>query len=124
MEELKKAFEVASEWYHKVCAETRDTATAYLKAILESKGGKIDNQGRLLDGIAVAYDGGNHPEYASCIDSVVIAIYIDGDTIMFELEDECVDIDRITTCDLEYVVSTINSELIWEKMKKEENSTT
>ena len=115
MEELKRDFEVAREWYHKVCGEVRDTAKEYLTRMLEGQPGKRIESGEdneYLDGIAVTYDGGNHPEYASCVISVVNGIWIDEKgTIMFGLEEEAVDIDRITTDDLVYIVETLNANI-------------
>ena len=114
MEDLKKNFEVSAEWYYRVCAEVRETSYAYLRKMLEGQPNKRiqrDEQ-EYLDGIAVTYDGGNHPEYASCVISVVYAIYLDEKgNIMFDLEEEAVDIDRITTDDLVYIVTELDKNL-------------
>lgn len=116
MEELKKNFETASAWYHRVCSEVWDTAKEYLTKMLEEQPDKRIERGEdndYLDGIAVAYDGGNHPEYASCVISVVNGIWIDEKgTIMFGLEEEAVSIDRITTDDLVYIVETLSTNII------------
>lgn len=114
MEELKRDFEVARKWYHEVCSEARETAKDYLAKMLEGQPDKRiqRDENEYLDGIAVTYDGGNHPEYASCVLSVVYAIYLDEKgTIIFDLEEEAVDIDRITTDDLVYIVTELDKNL-------------
>lgn len=114
MEDLKKEFNTAREWYYKVCSETRKASQNYLAKMLEGQPDKRiqRDENEYLDGIAVTYDGGNHPEYDSSVISVVYAIYIDEKgNIMFDLEEEAVDIDRITTDDLVYIVTELDKNL-------------
>ena len=97
--------------YYSVCAEMRLNAVNFLDNFLRENGGEITNEDErgLLDCIGVSYDGGNHPEYASCIFSTILAIRRGEDgTIFFDLEEES-DImsDRIVTDDLVYVVEQI-----------------
>lgn len=111
MEKLKETFLNKTKEYYSVCTEMRLNAVNFLDTFLRENGGEITNEDErgLLDGIGISYDGGNHPEYSSCIFSTIFAIRRGEDgTIFFDLEDEDnVMSDRITTDDLVYVVEQI-----------------
>lgn len=88
----------------KVCVE-------FLKSLIDANGGEIN--GKMLDGCYVAYDGGNHPEYASTIASNVERIYVEDGTLYFEIEDSPkYSIDRIMVNDLVYVCEDIMNNLL------------
>lgn len=87
----------------KVCVE-------FLKSLIDANGGEIN--GKMLDGCYVAYDGGNHPEYASTMASDVQRIYTEDGTLYFEIEDSPkYSIDRIMVNDLVYVCEDIMNNL-------------
>lgn len=111
--DYKELFKKSSQNYYKAVREVRENASAYLKEIVRSKGGEItdDDDDELLDGIAIAYDGGNHPEYASsAVCSLLSIVLNDEDELEFNVEDEDgLDLSRIGTTDLVYIVDTLNS---------------
>lgn len=111
--DYKELFKKSSQNYYKAIKEVREIASAYLKEIVRSKGGKItnDDDDELLDGIAIAYDGGNHPEYASsAVCSLLSIVLNDKDELEFNVEDEDgLDLSRISTTDLVYIVDTLNA---------------
>jgi len=108
----KELFKKSSQNYYKAIGEVREIASAYLKEIVRSKGGKIINdKDELLDGIAIAYDGGRHPEYASSMLCTLLSIVLnDKDELEFNVEDEDgLDLSRIDTSDLVYIVDTLDA---------------
>lgn len=71
-----------------------------------------------LDAICVSYDGGNHPEYASCLCSGVEGIFLSNKKIYLITEDsEKYDTDRISSGEL-YDVYNLISELCHCKFKR------
>lgn len=102
IKELFADFKAKTDEYVKVCKDMRNNSERLLRTLIEKNGGDIDRESELLDGVYVAYDGGNHPEYASCVACSVMRIYIgDDDKVYFDLEDEpeyC--IDRVNEGDL------------------------
>jgi hypothetical protein len=110
--EIKELFKKSSQNYYKAIGEVREISSAYLKEIVYSKGGKIviDDDDKLLDGIAITYDGGNHPEYASSVVCPLLSIVLnDEDELEFNVENEKgLDLSRITTEDLVYIVDTFS----------------
>lgn len=111
--DYKELFKKSSQNYYKAIREVREISSAYLKEIVRSKGGEItdDDDDELLDGIAIAYDGGNHPEYASsAVCSLRSIVLNDKDELEFNVEDEDgLDLSRIGTSDLVYIVDTLNA---------------
>jgi len=109
---IKELFNKSSQNYYKAIGEVREIASAYLKKIVRSKGGKIidNDDDELLDSIAIAYDGGNHPEYASSAVCPLLSIVLnDKDELEFNVEDEeGLDLSRITTEDLVYITDTFS----------------
>lgn len=111
MENIKKAFESFNEKhteYVKVSTTTRNEAERLIKSLIDHNGGDIDHDSELLDGICVSYDGGNHPEYASCICCSVMRIYLNGKKIYLDLEDESeYDLDRVSTEEIVWMCNDI-----------------
>lgn len=109
---IKELFKKSSQNYYKAIGEVREIASAYLKKIVRSKGGKIidNDDDELLDSIAISYDGGNHPEYASSAACSLLSIVLnDKDELEFNVEDEeGLDLSRITTEDLVYITDTFS----------------
>lgn len=93
--------------YNTVSLDVRTEGTKYIEDILKANGNKIkwDND-ELGEFVAVSYDGGNHPEYASNVYSTVYSINFNEDTKEVYLETEDTQeyyINSITTeelCDL------------------------
>ena len=93
--------------YNNVSLNLRIEGTKYIEDILKANGNKIKwDSNELGEFVAVSYDGGNHPEYASNVYSTVYSINFNEDTeeVYLEIEDtQEYSIDSITTeelCDL------------------------
>lgn len=90
--------------------EVQKQCVEFLESLIDSNGGEI--VGDLLDGVYVAYDGGNHPEYASTMASVIERIYVENGKLYFDLEDESqYSFDRVIVNDLIWVCEDIMNNL-------------
>lgn len=112
MEKVEKAKNVFQEnvgTYRKMVVEIRKNAIDFLTQFLNANNNKITNEDErgFLDGMSVMYDGGNHPEYAMGISSVLAISLDECGVLWFTLEDEEVDVDRIETNDLLWVAEDI-----------------
>lgn len=107
--EISVKYQELNEVHNKLIDITYDTqrvCVEFLKSLIDANGGEIN--GEMLDGCYVAYDGGNHPEYASTMSSDVERIYVEDGTLYFEIEDSPkYSIDRIMVNDLVYVCEDI-----------------
>jgi hypothetical protein len=102
MENLKETvanFKAKNEEYVKMGTTIRNAAERLIRELIEQEGGEINHRDNdLLDGIYVSYDGGRHPEYASCVACEVMRIYIKDDQIILDLEDAPeYNLDRVPT---------------------------
>lgn len=111
IENAKKLFEKNVNEYRNLESEIWKNATDFLTQFLKENNNKIDDEDErgLLDGIGVVYDGGNHPEYAMGLSSVLSISLDENDKLMFALEEEEVSVDRIETNDLLWIVEQIIS---------------
>ena len=112
MEKVEKAKNVFQEnvgTYRNMAVEIRKNAIDFLTQLLNANNNKIDcdDERGFLDGMSVMYDGGNHPEYAMGISSVSAISLDECGVLWFALEDEEVDVDRIDTGDLVWIVEDI-----------------
>jgi uncharacterized phage-like protein YoqJ len=86
--------QICVDMLKEICNRTEDKAINLSKMtnfLLDSGDGNI----------AFAYDGGNHPEYASNMYSAVEGFTLDNDTIVFTLEDsDYYEESRVLTDDL------------------------
>lgn len=90
--------------------EMQKQCVEFLKSLVDSNGGEI--VGDLLEGVYVAYDGGNHPEYATTMASNVERIYVEDGTLYFDIEDETqYSFDRVMVNDLIWVCEDIMNNL-------------
>ena len=79
----------------------------FLKDLVDANGGEVIDE-NILEGTYVAYDGGNHPEYASTMASCVQRIYVENGKLYFDLEDEAqYSLDRVMIEDLVWVCNDI-----------------
>ena len=91
--------------------EVQKQCVEFLKSLVDANGGE-EIVGDLLEGVYVAYDGGNHPEYASTMASGVERIYVDNGKLYFDLEDEPqYSFDRVMVNDLMFVCGDIMNNL-------------
>lgn len=102
MENLKETFanfKAKNDEYVKMSITIRNDAERLIRELIKQEGGEINHRGSdLLDGVYVSYDGGNHPEYASCVACNVMRIYLKDDQIVLDLEDEPeYNLDRVPT---------------------------
>ena len=84
----KKIEEVAKEW-NVLSKKLRRYCERYLRDLLKKNNNQIDWEDiELPEYVSVAYDGGNHPEYASNVFSTVYGVKLDEDeNITLHLED-------------------------------------
>lgn len=123
MEKIKEAisdYQTKYGEYAEISRATRNSADQLIRELMTLNGGEINcHDSQLLEGIYVSYDGGNHPEYASCIACDVIRIYLKHDKIHLDLEDEPgYSLDRVPT---QEVVWMCNDLII--NLKAKENGT-
>lgn len=102
MEKIKETiakYQTTYDEYSKISRAIRQDAGQLIRELIEKNGGEINcHDTQLLEGIYVSYDGGNHPEYASCIACDVLRIYLKDDQIFLDLEDEPeYGLDRVPT---------------------------
>ena len=109
VEKAKKTFQENVSEYRRLVVEIRQNAIDFLTQFLNANNNKIDNEDErgFLDGVGVTYDGGNHPEYAMGISSVLAISLDESGVLWFALEEEEVDVDRIETNDLLWIVEDI-----------------
>lgn len=111
--------------FYRVASEARTNCADYLKWAVKKYGKKnTDPNGKVTftlefdteyddQNITIAYDGGNHPEYASNCFSSVYAVTLCLDDIMFNIQDSSeYDIDRVETADLLTICEAIKISLI------------
>lgn len=111
--------------FYRVASEARKNCADYLKWAVKKYGKKdTDANGKITftlefdteydaQNITIAYDGGNHPEYASNCFSSVYAVTLCLDDITFYIEDSTeYDIDRVETADLLTICEAIKDSLI------------
>ena len=111
--------------FYRVASEARTNCADYLKWAVKKYGKKnTDPNGKITftlefdteyddQNITIAYDGGNHPEYASNCFSSVYAVTLCLDDIMFNIQDSSeYDIDRVETADLLTICEAIKISLI------------
>lgn len=85
----RKKFQLVADEYFNIQGKLRKACYRYLKSILKKNGGRIDFDNDEDGSITVPYDGGNHPEYASNMSSVVSSVYFKGHgEILLDIEDE------------------------------------
>lgn len=93
--------DVTATKYFKVGETLRALCIRYLQNILSKNNSIVIKDADLPEYISVSYDGGNHPEYASNVFSVVNRVYLESESIMLDTEDSTgYSIDNITTEDL------------------------
>ena len=110
----KLKFQRLADNYFSTGASLRSACMAYIKKVLKENNNEISwNIDEVEDNIlTVTYDGGNHPEYASTMASVVERIYVDNGKLYFDLEDESqYSFDRIVVNDLMWVCEDIMNNL-------------
>ena len=109
VEKAKNVFQENVDTYRKMVVEIRKNAIDFLTQFLNANNNKIDcnDERGFLDGVYVTYDGGNHPEYAMGISSVSAISLDECGVLRFALEDEEVDVDRIETNDLLWIVEDL-----------------
>lgn len=85
----KKNFQLVANEYFNVQGKLRKACLRYLKSTLKKNGGRIDFDEDEDGSISVPYDGGNHPEYASNLYSVVNSVYFNKrGEIVLDIEDD------------------------------------
>ena len=109
VEKAKNVFQENVDTYRKMVVEIRKNAIDFLTQLLNANNNKIDcdDERGFLDGVCVTYDGGNHPEYAMGISSVSAISLDECGVVWFTLEEEEVEVDRIDTGDLVWVVEDL-----------------
>ena len=111
----KKAFQKTGEQVSDLLRKLRNNCINYLKRKL--------NEGETIDltemeddcgSVCVAYDGGNHPEYASNVFSTVKSVFKKDGKIYLCTEDcDKLELDRVDTMDLYGVCDFIETGTIW-----------
>lgn len=95
---IKKQFEEASRKFYE-CMEVRrkvhEISLETIKAVLsETDGNSMDLDDDNM--MSVSYDGGNHPEYASNVFSMVYSVYLKNGEIFLNIQDcDEYEIDRV-----------------------------
>ena len=100
---IMKDFEKTGEKFFELSATLRNDCENYLASVLKENGGHIEwDNAEVEESLCVAYDGGNHPEYASNCFSLVSAIDMDEKgNITLDIEDTTqYDLDRVEIIDL------------------------
>ena len=87
--------------YFDACYNARLDCIHYITGLLDAHNDNLE-VGDDDDYVTVAYDGGDHPEYASNAFSIVMRVYVDSnDDIVLETEDcAAYDIDDVDTKDI------------------------
>jgi hypothetical protein len=104
------AFDQLCEIFSNAKAKVKRCCLDMLKEICNRTESKEINLDKLKNFLCdqVMYDGGNHPEYATNMYSTVDGFRLNGDTIIFEIEDSTdYDEDRMWTDDLIELCDTI-----------------
>lgn len=118
IKQLKQEYEDQEKQYNELRNRYRATITLLLKAILEKNGGKIvftekdgftDELDMSIGHPNVTYDGGNHPEYASNVFSLVNGAFLSEGNVYVDCEDcEEYHIERIwDTGELSFVLDAL-----------------
>lgn len=95
---------------YKAMKKARETATAFITDAVNNNGGRIEfdseNDGEY---ISVAYDGGNHPEYASNVFSTVYGVYMHRNGYPVLETEDCseYDLTNVDTVDVVNIAETI-----------------
>ena len=118
---------IAEVWLEK-SEELRTECETYLKGVLEKQEGqRIDwdydelEELEIEDSVPyVAYDGGNHPEYASTLSSQLYGVYLNtyGEVCVELEESDEYEVDRIATSDL-YNITVFIKELLTAREEQE-----
>lgn len=94
--------EKKSEKYYRICRELRKDCIQYLEDVLKANGNEITWEvSDLPEYVAVTYDGGNHPEYASNAFSTVHGIrrYDTGEITLDTEDTTYYSIDNVVSID-------------------------
>ena len=83
---MKEYFRSAFEKYQKAVSDAREVAIEVLINLCKDNGGTIEVGED--DFICVTYDGGHHPEYATNAFSQVNAVFVKGDKLYLDIEDD------------------------------------
>ena len=98
IEKIKGQFEEASRKFYE-CMEIRrkvhEISLETIKAVLsETDGNNMDLDDDNM--MSVSYDGGNHPEYASNVFSMIYSVYLKNGEIFLNIQDcDEYEIDRV-----------------------------
>lgn len=103
MEQFEKT---AQEWIT-IQNKLREECLEYLTKVLKSHNNQISwNSDDFDEDVCISYDGGNHPEYASNLYSVVNGVKLENEKIYVDTEDESdYETSRINTEDLYNICS-------------------
>ena len=116
MEKIKETiadFKAKNDEFIKIGGIVRKAAEQLIRELVEQEGGEINHQDSdLLDGVFVSYDGGNHPEYASCVACDVMRVYLKDDQIILDIEDEPeYNLDRVPTQEVAWMCNDLITNL-------------
>lgn len=105
----ERAFILKMKEYREVALEyLKDLLTKYQCILFNFNGDDPDEY------VCVSYDGGNHPEYASDMFSVVssISLTVAGEIALETEDDSEYTVDRVETHELRTIIETINSTVL------------
>lgn len=95
---MNEEFHKAVNQYAKTATKLRDICVKYLTATLKLNDGNIDWEDvELSEFVSVPYDGGNHPEYASNVFSIVYGVFFDEEKNICLKTEDC---DHYYICDV------------------------
>lgn len=85
---------------YEAMGKARKESIEYITRTVHEHGGSIEMDEEEM--IAIIYDGGNHPEYASNLCSLLYSVYIDKKAgLCLHIEDDpCYGIDRVYDIDV------------------------
>lgn len=61
---------------------------SYLRETCEGMGGSVSFDGVGNSFVSVSYDGGSHPDWASNAFSAVKSVFVEGDSVFLDIEDD------------------------------------
>lgn len=113
MDKIEREMRKCNMKVHEWAIRAREACSAYLTQVLDKYPVLTLDPERDEEYVTISYDGGNHPEYASNVFSVVKRVYKgDKGAIMFATEDsDDIEVYRVDTGDLIAICDIIEVKL-------------
>ena len=104
---MKKSEKIAEQFFQ-LSVTLKQECIKYLERYLKKRKNYIVDFDNCDYSITVAYDGGNHPEYASNVFSTVESVLIKDNDIYVDTEDGRISVDCLSTEELYDICSYID----------------